>query len=101
MTINDSNWQFLHDATGLSLPFNEMYFRYLRDLGYEGTLQDMIAASGIGLNPSGLSNPASQGGLVPVGYLSIQYLNADDNHRTLLYQTETASHLPLAYLKEA
>lgn len=52
MTINDSNWQFLQDATGLSLPFNEMYFRYLRDLGYTGTLQDMIAKSGLGLNPS-------------------------------------------------
>lgn len=59
MTINDSNWQFLHDATGLSLPFNEMYFRYLRGLGYTGTLQDMIAASELGLNPSGLKNPAN------------------------------------------
>lgn len=59
MTINDSNWQFLHDATGLSLPFNDMYFRYLRDQGYTGTLQDMIAASGFSINPSGLRNPAN------------------------------------------
>lgn len=65
MTINDSNWQFLHDATGLSLPFNEMYFRYLRDLGYEGTLQDMIAASGLGLNSSGWKNPASRRESIP------------------------------------
>lgn len=62
MTINDSNWQFLHDATGLSLPFNEMYFRYLGDPGYTGTLQDRIAKSGLGLNPSGLKNPANEGG---------------------------------------
>lgn len=52
MTINDDNWMFLHTATGLSLPFNDMYYRYLRDLGYTGTLQDMIARSGLGLNPS-------------------------------------------------
>lgn len=52
MTINDDNWKFLHQETGLSMPFNDMYFRYLRDLGYTGTLQDMIAKSKLGLNPS-------------------------------------------------
>lgn len=44
MTINDSNWKFLHDETGLSLTYNDMYYRYLKSLGYTGTLQDMIAA---------------------------------------------------------
>jgi hypothetical protein len=59
VTINDSNWQFLQNATGLSLPFNHMYFKYLRGLGYTGTLQQMIAKSGLGMNPSGLKNPSS------------------------------------------
>jgi len=58
MTINDSNWKFLHDATGLSLTYNDMYFRYLRSQGYTGTLQDMIGKSERGLNPSGLKNPS-------------------------------------------
>ena len=61
MTINDRNWKFLHDATGLSLTYNDMYYRYLRGLGFTGTLQDMIAKSKRGLNPSGGGNPASQG----------------------------------------
>jgi len=39
-----------------------MYFKYLRSLGYKGTLQDMIAKSKKGLNPSGLKNPSSSGG---------------------------------------
>lgn len=51
-TINDREWKFLAEQTGLSLPFNDMYYRYLRGLGYTGTLQDMIAASGFGLTPS-------------------------------------------------
>lgn len=62
MTINDSNWKFLHDATGLSLTYNDMYYRYLKGLGFTGTLQEMIAKSKRGLNPSGLGNPAGQGG---------------------------------------
>jgi hypothetical protein len=56
-TVNDREWKFLAEQTGLSLPFNDLYFRYLRDLGYEGTLQDMIAASGFGLVPSQHSGP--------------------------------------------
>jgi hypothetical protein len=62
MAINDRNWKFLRDATGLSLPYNEMYFRYLRGLGYTGTLQQMIAKSKKGLNPViNSGNPASKG----------------------------------------
>lgn len=56
-TINDANWAFLSEQTGMSAPYNDMYFHYLRSLGYTGTLQDMIAASGLGVNPSGLKNP--------------------------------------------
>lgn len=62
MTINDSNWKFLHDATGLSLTFNDMYARYLRGLGFVGVLQDMIRKSGLGMNPSGIANPSAGGG---------------------------------------
>lgn len=58
MTINDREWKFLAEQTGLSLPFNDLYFRYLRGLGYRGTLQDMIAASGLGFTPS-------KGGVTP------------------------------------
>lgn len=65
MTINDSNWKFLHNATGLSLTYNDMYYRYLRGLGYTGTLQQMIAKSKKGLNPSGLKNPSNAGGITP------------------------------------
>lgn len=58
MIINDREWKFLAEQTGLSLPFNDMYFRYLRSLGFSGTLQDMIGASGLGLAPSkGKINP--------------------------------------------
>ena len=56
-TVNDREWKFLAGQTGLSLPFNDLYFRYLRDLGYKGTLQDMIAASGFGFTPSQHSGP--------------------------------------------
>lgn len=51
-TINDREWAFLAELTGDSGPFNDMYFKYLRSLGYTGTLQDMIAAYGGGLIPS-------------------------------------------------
>lgn len=56
--VNDREWRFLSEQTGLSLTFNDMYFRYLRGLGYEGTLQDMIASSGLGFTPS-------QGEMIP------------------------------------
>lgn len=52
MTVNDKEWKFLAEQTGMSAPFNDMYFHYLQSLGYVGTLQDMIAASGLGLTPS-------------------------------------------------
>lgn len=52
MTVNDKEWKFLAEQTGMSAPFNDMYFAYLRGLGYTGTLQDMIAAYGYGLTPS-------------------------------------------------
>lgn len=51
-TINDREWAFLSEQTGMQAPFNDMYFKYLRSLGYTGTLQDMIAAYGYGLTPS-------------------------------------------------
>lgn len=52
MTINDREWLFLAQQTGEPGPFNDMYFKYLRGLGYTGTLQDMIAAFGEGYTPS-------------------------------------------------
>lgn len=51
-TTNDREWMFLAEQTGVPGPFNDMYFNYLRGLGYTGTLQDMIAAYGYGLTPS-------------------------------------------------
>lgn len=51
-TINDREWAFLSEQTGMSAPFNDMYFNYLRGLNYTGTLQDMISSSGLGLTPS-------------------------------------------------
>lgn len=41
------------------------------------------------------------GGGVPVGYFALKYQDAVGNYRTLLYQTATGAHLPLAYLKAA
>lgn len=52
MTKSDREWAYLSEQTGMKAPFNDMYFRYLRGLGYTGTLQDMIAASGLGFSPS-------------------------------------------------
>lgn len=52
-TINDREWAFLAQETGQPGPFNDMYFKYLRGLGYTGTLQDMIAKYGEGFSPSG------------------------------------------------
>ena len=73
MTINDDNWMFLHNATGLSLTYNDMYAAYLRGLGYSGSLQDMIGNSGIGLDASRPS------GGVPVGYSVLRLgINAGD-----------------------
>lgn len=57
-TINDREWAFLSEQTGMSAPFNDMYFNYLRGSGYTGTLSDMIAAYGYGLTPS-------KGGVIP------------------------------------
>lgn len=51
-TVNDREWAFLAEQTGEPGPFNDMYFKFLRDLGYTGTLQDMIAAYGAGFTPS-------------------------------------------------
>lgn len=51
-TINDREWAFLAEQTGQPGPFNDMYFKYLRGLGYTGTLQDMIGQSGFGFTPS-------------------------------------------------
>lgn len=51
-TINDVQWRYLAEKTGLRLTFNDMYFIYLRRLGYLGTLQDMIRAHGKGFKPS-------------------------------------------------
>lgn len=51
-TTNDREWAFLSEQTGMQAPFNDMYFNYLKGLGYTGTLQDMIAAYGYGLTPS-------------------------------------------------
>lgn len=51
-TINDVQWRYLAQKTGLRLTFNDMYFIFLRSLGYTGTLQDMIRAYGRGLKPS-------------------------------------------------
>jgi hypothetical protein len=42
MTINDSEWRFLRTVTNTTGTFNDMYARYLRGLGYTGTLQDML-----------------------------------------------------------
>lgn len=56
--VNDREWKFLSEQTGMSAPFNDMYFYYLRDLGYTGTLQDMIVAYGYGFTPS-------KGGVIP------------------------------------
>ena len=50
--VNDREWKFLATETGIEAPFNQLYFTYLRGLGYTGTLQDMIAKSGFGLTPS-------------------------------------------------
>lgn len=79
-TINDANWKFLAEETGKPGPFNDMYFRYLRSLGYTGTLQDMIAASGAGINPAAGPPP------LPVGYAFLvdpdgnYYVDLDNNY---------------------
>lgn len=52
MTVNDREWKFLATELQMQAPFNQLYFKYLRGLGYTGTLQDMIAKSGFGLTPS-------------------------------------------------
>src|SRR5690606_7271653 len=51
MTSQDREWAFLAEQTGMRSTFNDMYYKYLKDLGYTGSLQDMIAASGLGLTP--------------------------------------------------
>lgn len=52
MAINDDEWTFLKTATGKTGQFNDLYYDYLKGLGYAGSLQDMIAASGRGLTPN-------------------------------------------------
>lgn len=42
MVINDSEWRFFRSAVGMNGTYNDLYARYLRQLGLTGTLQDMI-----------------------------------------------------------
>jgi hypothetical protein len=88
MAINDKNWEFLHTTTGLSLPYNDMYFRYLKGLGYKGVLQDMIGKSKRGINAFPNSgNPIAGGGVLggfsalkqklANGQNSVVFINAD------------------------
>lgn len=42
MTVNDREWRFYRDAVGKNETYNDLFTRYLRELGLTGTLQDMI-----------------------------------------------------------
>lgn len=83
MTKQDREWAFLSEQTGMSAPFNDMYYNYLRQQGFSGTLQDMIAKSGWGLTPS-------KGGpifLEETENLVARFSNAPTNERKILINT--------------